>query len=214
MFTFSRIGVVDVVFARSFATHFTPSQYPTCESFSDVRTSMFGYGFLVTFEYGSYDFMETYAVFSFGLPHSMYSCVVSGSVGSSIVLITSTNGTYATTALNRSGRMFVTAPISSPPALPPLITSFDGVVYFSFTRCSAAATKSVNVFFFVIIRPASCHSFPMSPPPRMCASAKTTPRSSSTRRAAENSAFDDTPYEPYAVSQSGFLPPCASTLFL
>src|ERR1051326_8745022 len=197
MFTFSRIGVVDVVFARSFATHFTPSQYPTCESFSDVRTSMFGYGFLVTFEYGSYDFMETYAVFSFGLPHSMYSCVVSGSVGSSIVLITSTNGTYATTALNRSGRMFVTAPISSPPALPPLITSFDGVVH-----------------FFVIIRPPSCHSFPMSPPPRMCASAKTTPRSSSTRRAAENVAFDDTPYEPYAVSQSGFLPPCASTLFL
>src|SRR4051794_18835999 len=160
---------------------------------------MFGYGFFVTFEYGSYDFMYAYAAFSFGFPHSMYSCVVSGSVGSSIVLITSTKGTYATTALKRSGRMFAIAPISRPPALPPLTISFDGVVYFSFTRCSAEATKSVNVFFFVIIRPASCHSLPMSPPPRMCASAYTTPRSSSTRRDAENVAFDDEPYDPYAV---------------
>ena len=63
--------------------------------------------------------------------------------------------------------MFVTAPISRPPALPPEITSLSFEVYFSFTRCSAAAMKSVNVFFFVIIRPASCHSFPISPPPRM-----------------------------------------------
>ena len=38
--------------------------------------------------------------------------------------------------------------------------------------------KSENVFFFVIIFPASCHSLPRSPPPRMCAVAKTTPRGS------------------------------------
>ena len=56
----------------------------------------------------------------------MYSLVVSGSEASSIVLITSTNGTCATTALNRSGRMLATAPISRPPALPPWITSRSG----------------------------------------------------------------------------------------
>jgi hypothetical protein len=45
------------------------------------------------------------------------------------------------------------------------------LVYFSLTSASPAATKSVKVFFFVIMRPCSCHSFPRSPPPRMCASA-------------------------------------------
>src|SRR5438094_975460 len=68
------------------------------------------------------------AGFSFGLPHSMYSLVVSGSDASSIVLITSTNGTCATTALNRSGRMFVTAPMSRPPADPPSIISRSDAV--------------------------------------------------------------------------------------
>ena len=47
--------------------------------------------------------------------------------------------------------------------------SFD--VYFSAIRCSAAAMKSVNVFFFDIMRPASCHFLPSSPPPRMWATA-------------------------------------------
>ena len=54
--------------------------------------------------------------------------MVSGSVGSSIVFITSTNGTCATTALKRSGRMLATAPMRSPPALPPWITSWSGAV--------------------------------------------------------------------------------------
>ena len=59
----------------------------------------------------------------------MYSLVVSGSDASSIVLITSTNGTCATTALNRSGRMLVTAPISRPPAEPPSIIRRSRDVY-------------------------------------------------------------------------------------
>src|SRR5919206_2796494 len=117
-----------------------------------------------------------------GLPHSSHSPAVSGSVSSNSVLITSTKGTYATTALNRSGRMFTTAPISSPPALPPVMTRRSREVYFWLTRYSAAAMKSVKVSFFVIIFPASCHSLPRSPPPRLCAVAKTTPRSKSDRR--------------------------------
>ena len=43
------------------------------------------------------------------------------------------------------GTQFVTAPISSPPALPPLITRRSGAVYPSATRCSAAAMKSVKL---------------------------------------------------------------------
>ena len=38
-----------------------------------------------------------------------------------MVLTTSTNGTSATTQPHRSGRRLATAPISIPPALPPLI---------------------------------------------------------------------------------------------
>ena len=45
-----------------------------------------------------------------------------------MVLMTSTNGTLDTTALNRSGRRLATAPISRPPALPPSITSRSGEV--------------------------------------------------------------------------------------
>src|SRR5659263_637298 len=62
--------------------------------------------------------MYSYSSFFAGFPHSSYSPTVSGSVGSLIVLRTSTNGTFATTAWKRSGRMFVTAPMRRPPALP------------------------------------------------------------------------------------------------
>src|SRR5213078_1122018 len=44
-----------------------------------------------------------------GLPHCSHSWAVSGNDASSMVLITSTNGTSATRARNRSGRMFTTA---------------------------------------------------------------------------------------------------------
>src|ERR1700738_798654 len=44
---------------------------------------------------------------------------------------------------------------------------------------SAAAMKSVKVFFLFIMRPASCHALPNSPPPRMWAMARVTPRSTS-----------------------------------
>src|ERR1035438_8193557 len=55
---------------------------------------------------------------SLGFPHSSYSGTVSGSVASSMVFITSTKGTWVTTARNRSGRRLATAPISRP--------AFDG----------------------------------------------------------------------------------------
>ncbi len=63
--------------------------------------------------------MRAYASGSRGSPHSSHSVTVSGSDGSSIVVTTSTNGTSATIAPKRSGRRFATAPIKSPPALPP-----------------------------------------------------------------------------------------------
>ena len=95
----------------------------------------------------------------------MYSLVVSGRLASSIVFITSTNGTCATTALKRSGRMLATAATSRPPALPPWITSRSGDVNLFATRYSAQSMKSVKVFIFCIIRPCSRHSSPSSPPP-------------------------------------------------
>ncbi len=67
--------------------------------------------------------------------------------------------------------MLVTAPMRRPPALPPSMTRRSFEVYLSAIRGSAHAMKSVNVFFFDIIRPWSCHFLPISPPPRMCAMA-------------------------------------------
>ena len=111
--------------------------------------------------------MYAYCSLTFGLPHSSNSPTVRGSDSSSIVLMTSTKGTRAMTAWKRSGRMFVTAPMRSPPAEPPSMTNSSFDVYLSAISASATAMKSVNVFFFDIIRPWSCHFLPRSPPPRM-----------------------------------------------
>src|SRR6185503_11859123 len=120
-------GLLSVFIDRSLATHLAGSQYPTCESLSEVVTSIHGYALRSTLSYGEYDLMYAYWVASCGSPHCCHSCAVSGIDASIIVLITSTKGTSATTALNRSGRMLTTAPINSPPALPPLAMrrSFD-----------------------------------------------------------------------------------------
>src|SRR5450756_3105708 len=71
-------------------------------------TSIAGYAPFLRFSYGLYVLMVSYSSFFAGLPHSSYSPTVSGRVGSLIVFRTSTNGTWATTAWKRSGRMFVT----------------------------------------------------------------------------------------------------------
>src|SRR3989449_7525085 len=99
-----------------------------------------------------------------------------------MLLITSTNGTPTRAAWNKSGRMLSTAPISKPPALLPSITrrSFDPKP--CATRYSAQAMKSVKVLFLCIMRPSSCQALPISPPPRMCATAATTPRSTMLNR--------------------------------
>ena len=55
-------------------------------------------------------------------------------------------------------------------------------MYFSAMRCSAQAMKSVKVLSFLCMRPASCQGLPSSPPPRMWAMAKVTPRSRRLRR--------------------------------
>ena len=116
----------------------------------------------------------------------MNSPTVSGIVSSSIVVTTSTNGTSATTARNSSGRWLTTAPMSSPPALPPSMASIAGVVRPAAISFSAQAMKSSKVVCFLAILPASYQLRPRSPPPRMWPIAKTTPRSSSETRDCEN----------------------------
>jgi hypothetical protein len=51
--------------------------------------------------------------------------VVRGIVGSSIVVTTSTKGTLATAALNKSGLILRTPPISKPPALLPFMQNLS-----------------------------------------------------------------------------------------
>src|SRR5882762_10730797 len=99
------------------------------------------------------------------------------------------------TALKSSGRRFVTAPMSMPPALAPWMTRYWLDVYFCAMRYSADAMKSVNVFILFIMRPASRQGSPNSPPPRMCAMAYTTPLSRSGSRLDENAGEIEAPYE-------------------
>ena len=103
-----------------------------------------------------------------------------------MVFTTSTNGTSATTARKRSGRRLATAPIRSPPALPPMIASRSGAVNPSATRCSAAAMKSVNVWRLWSSLPPSYQARPISSPPRTWAIATIIPRSSRLRLLDEN----------------------------
>ncbi len=54
--------------------------------------------------------------------------------------------------------------MSSPPALAPVMTSLSFAQTFAAMRPSATEMKSVNVVRLLIIRPASCHFAPRSPP--------------------------------------------------
>src|SRR5215468_10482366 len=143
---------------------------------------------------------------SSGLPHSSHSVTVNGSEGSRIELSASTNGTCATMPENASGARLATAPISRPPAEPPRATSRPGEVQPVLARCRAHATKSVNVFLLVSSLPLSYQARPISPPPRMCATANTTPRSTTDNRAMENHGSIDASYEPYPYSTHGAQP--------
>ena len=80
---------------------------------------------------------------------------VSGSDVSSIVFRTSTNGTCAATAPHNSGAWFTTAPMSSPPALPPAMAMRPAEVYCSSIRCRATSTKSLKVLLRLSSLPAS-----------------------------------------------------------
>jgi len=106
-----------------------------------------------------------------------HSEVVRGIVGSSIVVTTSTKGTPATAALNKSGLILSTPPISEPPALLPFMQSLSLEQNFFSIKCSAHAIKSVKVFFFFSSFPFSYHCLPISPPPRIWAITYMKPRS-------------------------------------
>ncbi len=53
-----------------------------------------------------------------------------------------------------------------------------------------------KVFIFDIMRPWSCHFFPISPPPRMCAVARINPRSSSEKSLELKVSSVGYPYDP------------------
>ena len=125
---------------------------------------------------------------SLGLPHSSHSIAERGREVSRIVVTTSTKGTSATTTLNKSGRIFITAPINKPPALPPVMARRSLAVQFSAIKYSAQAIKSVKVFFFCKNFPCSYHCRPISSPPRIWAMANTTPRSNNVNLLDENDA--------------------------
>src|SRR3954447_98683 len=112
---------------------------------------------------------------SIGLPHSSHSVTVSGNEGSRIELSGSTNGTCATIPAKSSGARLAIAPISRPPAEPPRATRRSAAVQPFLTSVRAHATKSVKVFRLVSILPSSYQRRPISPPPRTCAIAYTTP---------------------------------------
>src|SRR3984957_2901247 len=181
----SRNGPPDAT-ARSRAVHLAGSWYSTRVSFSDVSAKIAGYAAAATFSYGVYDFMYSYTAGSCsGSPHSSHSVTVSGRDGSRIEFSASTKGTCATMPAKADGARLATAPISSPPADPPRATSREADVQPAETRCSADATKSVNVFRLVSIFPLSYQGRPISPPPLMWAIANTNPRSRSESREIE-----------------------------
>src|SRR5208337_3383761 len=93
-----------------------------------------------------------------------------------------------------------------PPALLPSITSRSFDPYPFFTRYSAHEMKSVNVVFLFIMRPASCHALPISPPPRMCATAVTTPRSAMLKMFELKNMSIGAPYDPYPYRYSASFP--------
>ena len=109
-----------------------------------------------------------------------------------MVVRQSTKGTSATMARNSSGARLATAPMSSPPALPPRATSRSGTVHPSSTRVRAQATKSVKVLGLAVSLPCSYHDRPISPPPRTWAMANTNPRSSRLSRSDEKVGSMDT----------------------
>ena len=74
-----------------------------------------------------------------------------------MVLSTSTNGTSATTAPHSSGSELTTAPISSPPAEPPLIAIRPGRVNLAATSPFATSTKSLNVLVRLASLPSRNH---------------------------------------------------------
>ena len=102
-----------------------------------------------------------------------------------MVVRQSTKGTSATTARNSSGARLATAPMSSPPALPPRATSRSGEVHPTSTSVRAQATKSVKVLGLAASFPSSYQARPISPPPRTWAMANTKPRSSRLSRSDE-----------------------------
>ena len=124
--------------------------------------------------------------------------------------ITSTKGTPATTHLNKSGAMFVTAPTSNPPADRPEIASVSGEVQPLAHKYSPQSIKSLKVFILFKYFPCSSYQYlPSSPPPRMCATAIVTPLSNNGTTERSNAGSFEIPYDPYPSNNNG---PCLCLL--
>ena len=153
------------------ATYLAGSQYITWLSLSDVCTSMRRVGRGREVRVGAVaSSCSRSARGSCGLPHSSNSPTVSGSDSSSMVLITSTNGTCEQRAVDEVGPQVEhrahqqaarAAALDHQPVAARCTSGRPGA--------RRTAMKSVNVFLFFSIRPSSCQRLPSSPPPRMWA---------------------------------------------
>jgi len=85
---------------------------------------------------------------SFTVPNSG---VFTGPLGVNSIRIAFAHPTLQIAALNRSGRSVIARLIRIPPALVPVPASFSGLVYPFFTKYSAHAIKSFQVFGFVVL---------------------------------------------------------------
>jgi hypothetical protein len=84
------------------------------------------------------------AIFVCSLLHDGFQVVSAADM----VVITSTNGTPATAARNKSGRSFSTAPTKRPPADRPSVDVKWGLDHPPACSASAQLTKSLNVLRF------------------------------------------------------------------
>src|SRR5690606_27793464 len=113
-----------------------------------------------------------------------------------MVFTTSTNGTAAMTPFHSSGAILITAPIRSPPALPPSAYTCPLDVYLLAIKYLAQSIKSVKVLIFFISLPSSYQWRPISSPPRTWAMAYINPLFNKDNLAAENVGSIEAPYDP------------------
>src|SRR5438309_3123871 len=167
-----RTGFPEIVAACKAATNLPGSQAVTRGSFQPPTPITAGYFTpFWTCWTPSISNKAWHSVGSFTVPNSG---VLTGPLAENSIRSAFAQPTLQIAALNKSGRSVIARLIRIPPALVPVPASFSGLVYPFFTKYSAHAIKSFQVFGFVVLYPALYHASPFSLPPRGCAKASTT----------------------------------------